>query len=192
MLGARVRGHDGPGRREALGRARFGPVGRGQGRESRRHAGGEGLQAQVLADDARGGHEHLVGRTAHSLAHQLAGLAGRFQAALAGGGVGDARVDDHSPGAAVGRLAGRALVQMLAGHAHRGGAEHVGGEGGRRRAGLVGHHEGHVEPLGIGTEARMGADGAKTEGAGSVALGMIGEGDLCHGIRSLDGVGDLF
>ena len=117
------------------------------GRKRCRHTLREGLKAQVLADNARGGHEHLVGRAAHGLADELGGLAGVFQTDLARGGVRDAGVDDNGPGASVGGSSGAPFVQVLAGHAHGRRAEHIGREGGRRRTGLVGHDERHVETL---------------------------------------------
>lgn len=46
------------------------------GRKRCWHTLREGLKAQVLADNARGGHEHLVGRTAHGLADGAGGLTG--------------------------------------------------------------------------------------------------------------------
>ena len=141
LLFHRVRGHNGVGRRVAGGVAAL------EKAVQLRHALLDDPHLQRLADDAGGGHQHLLAGTADGLggggAHPL-----RVLLPLGGAGVGVSAVGDDGPDLAVGQVG---LCHVDGGRLH-----HVFGEHGRRPAGHVGDNEGHVLlPRGMGLDPHM-------------------------------------
>ena len=151
----RVRGHDGA---RSIGAA---VARRLLERDGNAHL--ERRDIELLADDARRCHKHLLRVAAHDLGDDAAGLLRHRDARLAGSRVGVTRVDGncaHRAIAAVGP------AQVLAAHGHGRGAEAIGGEHACRAHGLVGNEQREVGALGVLAEAGVDAGGAEALGTG--------------------------
>ena len=151
-----VGGHDGVGRGVAgLGRA-------GQSAVQLRHAVLDGLDVDGLADDAGGGHQHVLRLAADGLGRRRAHLLGVLFA-VGSAGVGVAAVGDDGPGLPVG--------QMDLVHMDGGGLHHVFGKHGGGGTVHVGDDEGHVLfPVGVGLDAHMDACGLEALGGAHAAV----------------------
>ena len=170
VLGAGVGGHDGQGEVAAPFPLQSYPL----------HRQGDLLHGQVGADDAGGGHHHVLGRHPQATGSQTRHLAGVLQAAGAGGGIGAARVGDDRLGAAIG--------QVLAGDQQGGRLHAVAGVDGGRRAGRLGVEEPQVVFVGVVADAGMGGPGQEAGRGGDAArfqhLQVVAHGRLLQGYRA--------
>ena len=176
FLGDGVGGHDGA--RCVVGRL----GGWREGAYGLRNTGDVGLEGHLHADDAGGGHEHLLFRTAKCICHELGRGQGTPHARLAGGGVCIAGVEDDGAGATG--------CGTLARHLHGRGAELVLREGGCAGAGGVCRYEREVLAVGVGAKARVDASSADTLSCADAARAAVEAkgGGVGYGRRDTDGV----
>ena len=151
-----VSGHDGVGRRVA------GLRGSRQRTVQLRHAVLDDLHVEGLADDAGGGHQHVLGLAADGLGRRRAHLLGVLLA-VGGAGVGVAAVGDDGPGLSVRQ------VDLV--HMDGRGLHHVFRKHGGRGALHIGDDQGHILlPGGVGLDAHMDAGGLEALGGADAAF----------------------
>ena len=124
-------------------------------------AGGDPVQRHVRADDAGGADQYGIRGDPQYLRGMLSGFAAKAHAFRTGAGVGNAGVDDHSPG-------GLSALNNLHIPEDRSGFHLVGGEGAGDGAGHVRKEQSHVPPVLI-LDARLTAGSFEPFGSGETA-----------------------